>query len=185
MPPLVFPLAASVRARPGDARKLGFADVKKAYLHAPVRGGRNARLPEGNAAEGARGKLNVSLYGTRGAARNWGEKYVEVLSELGFVVAKSSPRLFWNEKRDLRSAIHGDDIATVGDNGSLSRFERALGGKPEVNVRARLGSARTDAKSARILNRIAEWRLDGIWREADQRHVEEVVRALGLAEKPL
>ena len=44
MPPLgakkvLFPLAASGRARPGDARKLSFADVKKAYLRAPARGG--------------------------------------------------------------------------------------------------------------------------------------------------
>ena len=89
--------------------------MKKAYLHAPVRGDKYVQLPEEDAAEGMCGKLNVSLYGTRDAARNWEEKYVEVLSELGFVVGKSSPCLFWNEKRDLRSVIHGDDIATVGD----------------------------------------------------------------------
>ena len=107
------------------------------------------QLPEEDAAEGMCGKLNVSLYGTRDAARNWEEKYVEVLSELGFAVGNekrsTSPRLFWNEKRDLRSVIHGDGITAVGDDESLPRFEQALGGKLEVKLRARLGTDRTDA----------------------------------------
>ena len=128
MPPLVFPLAASVRARPGDARKLGFADVKKAYLHAPVRGGRNARLPEGNAAEGARGKLNVSLYGTRGAARNWGEKYVEVLSEPGSVDGESSRACFGmgsatcgRQSMEMASPLSAMTKACPGSNGRWKR----------------------------------------------------------------
>ena len=187
MPPLeakkvLFSIAVSGRARSGEVRKLSFADVKKAYLHAPVRGDKYVQLPAEDAAEGMCGKLNVSLYGTRDAARNWEEKYVEVMSELGFVVGKSSPCLFWNEKRDLRSVIHGDDVTTVGDDENLSWFEQALGEKLEVKVRARLGPEKADAKSVRILNRIVEWRPDGIRYEADQRHVEEVVKALGLGE---
>ena len=87
------------------------------------------QLPEEDAAEGMCGRLNASTYGTRDAARNWEEKYVNVLSELGFVVGKSSPRSFWDEKRDLRSVIHGDDIATVGDDESLPWFGQALGEK--------------------------------------------------------
>ena len=55
-----------------------------------------------------------------GEAR-WGHvmlRVLEELSELGFVVGKSSPCLFGDEKRDLRSVIHGDDITTVGDDGA-------------------------------------------------------------------
>ena len=44
-----------------------------------------------------------------------------------------------DEARDLRSAIHGGDIAAVGDNVSLNWFEGALGEKQEVKVRARRG----------------------------------------------
>ena len=91
--------------------------------------------PDEDAAEGMCGKLNVSLYGTRDAARNWGEKYVKALSELGFVVGKSSPFLFWNEKRDLRSAINEDGITTVDDDATLSWFEQALGRKLEEKAR--------------------------------------------------
>ena len=75
MPPLeakhmLFSLAVSGRAGPGDARKLSFVDVTKAYLHAPVRGGKHVQPPEEDAAGGMCEKLNGSLYGTRDAARN-------------------------------------------------------------------------------------------------------------------
>ena len=61
MPPLevkraLFPLAVSGRTRSGDVRKLSSMDVRKAYLHAPARGGTYAQLPEEDAAEGTRGK---------------------------------------------------------------------------------------------------------------------------------
>ena len=104
-----------------------------------------------------------------------------MLSEPGFVGGKSSPCLLWNEKRGLRSANHGDDAAVMRDYESLSWFEQALGENLEVGIRARLGPERTEAESVRILNRIVEWRPDGIWYDPNQRHVEAVVQALGLA----
>ena len=58
--------------------------------------------------------------------------------------------------------IRGGDIAAIGDDVSLNWFERDLGEKQEVKVRARLGPARTDARAVRILDRIAEWRPGGI-----------------------
>ena len=64
--------------------------------------------------------------------------------------------------RNLRPAIHGDGIATVGGNESLPPFEEAFGGKLEASVRARPDPEKTGATSVRILNRIAEWRPDGI-----------------------
>ena len=82
------------------------------------------------------GELNASRYGRRGAARDWEAKYVEVLSRLGFVVGASPPRPFWGERRDLWSAIHGDNIAFVGDCGGATWFEQASGGKLEVKLRA-------------------------------------------------
>ena len=49
---------------------------------------------------------------------------------------------------------------------SLGWFGRALGGKLEVEVRARLCPDKTDFKSVRILNRIAAWCPDGIQNKA-------------------
>ena len=51
-----------------------------------------------------------------------------------------------------------------------------------MKARAHPGPARTDAKFARILIAIAEWRPDGIRYVAGERHVKEVAQALGLAE---
>ena len=90
--------------------------------------------------EGTCGKPNVSPYGIHDAARNWEAKYVEVLRELVFVVGKLSPSLCGDEASDLRSVIHGGEIATIRDNVSLTRFEKAVGDRPEVKVRAHVGS---------------------------------------------
>ncbi len=47
-------------------------------------------------------------------------------------------------------------------------------------VRAPLGPEQSDDKSVRILNRIVSWNERGIQYEPDQRHVEIVVKTLGL-----
>ena len=39
-----------------------------------------------------------------------------------------------------------------------------------------------DEKAIRILNRIVEWRSDGLWYEADQTHAEIFVKELGMEE---
>ena len=54
-----FPLAVSGRAKLGDVRKLSFVGAAKAHQHAPVRGDKYVHLPEEDAAEGTRGKLNL------------------------------------------------------------------------------------------------------------------------------
>ena len=105
MPPLeakkaLFSLPVSGRAWSGDVRKLIFTDAKQAYLHAPVGGeGKDVQPPEEDAAKGMCGTLNVSLCGTRNAARDWEEKYVKVLSDLGFVVG--SCRRAWFGMRSV------------------------------------------------------------------------------------
>ena len=67
---------------------MSFVDAKRAYFHAPVRGEKYVELPAEDATEGMCGKLQVSLYGTRDAARNWEERYVGAMQELGFVAGK-------------------------------------------------------------------------------------------------
>ena len=52
----------------------------------------------------------------------------------------------------------------------------------EVKVRGRLGSGAKDGKAVRILNRIIRWTREGPKIEADPRHVEILVKEMGLAE---
>ena len=82
----------------------------------------------------------------------------------------------------MRSVTHGGDVAAGGDGGRLSRSEQVSGERLGVQARARLGPEIAGAKSVRILDRIAEWRPNGIQRQVDQRHVDEAARAPGFAE---
>ena len=68
----VVPLVVSGRVLSGDVRKPTFADVEEAYLRTPARGDKYIQLPEENVDEGVCGRPNVTLYGTRNAARNRG-----------------------------------------------------------------------------------------------------------------
>ena len=43
-----------------------------------------------------------------------------------------------------------------------------------------MGAAADLPKSVKILNRVLTWSNQGIWMEADPRHVQEVITALGL-----
>ena len=52
----------------------------------------------------------------------------------------------------------------------------------EVNIRGRLGNGSKDDKSMRILNRIIWWTNTGIDIEADPRHVEILIKEMGLGE---
>ena len=155
MPPLgtkreLCPLAAGGRTESGGAGKLSLADAMKAHLHAPARSEEYVQMRSKDAAGG---RLNVPPPGARGAGRDWEEKYTEMLCELGVVVGKLPPRLFANEKRDMRLAICGDDVATVGNDESLSWLEQAFGGPLGVKARSRLGIerryVRADPKQAR------------------------------------
>ena len=100
-------------------KKLSCVDIKKEHLQAPARGGKYGHLAQGSAAEGVRAILKAPLYGTSDAARNRGEKFVEALRAIGFVVGKLSPCLSWGGMRFPRLVIHGDDVTAVRGDGVL------------------------------------------------------------------
>ncbi len=68
----------------------------------------------------------------------------------------------------------------MGEDSSLKWITQELQKVYELKVRATLGPEPTDDKSVRILARIVSWNERGIQYEPDQRHVEIVVKALGL-----
>ena len=58
--------------------KLDFIDVRRAYFHAPCKRDVYIVLPEEDAENGMCGKLEMSMYGTRDAAQNWEETYLNL-----------------------------------------------------------------------------------------------------------
>ena len=63
---------------------MDFIDVRRAYFHARARRDVYVELPEEDKEPGMCGKLQKSMYGTRDAAQNWEDCYVEFITSLGF-----------------------------------------------------------------------------------------------------
>ena len=132
-------------------------------------------------------KLKRSMYGTRDAAQNWGHAYTQFMCDTGFKRRISSPCVFWNEEREIRCVVHGDDFTVLGRRQDLDWFWNQISTKFQSKHRGRIGPEASDTKEIRILNRIVTWTPAGITYEADQRHVEICLREVGLEEssKPI
>ena len=102
------------------------------------------------------------------------------MHDAGFVNGKASPCIFYNQDRDTRVVIHGDDFTILGTEENLEWFRKKIQTKFEIKFRGRMGPDPTDMKSIRILNRIVTWTSEGIEYEADQRHAEIIVQQMGL-----
>ena len=186
MPPLeakkaLFSLAASGLHASGNPLKLAFIDVKKAYLYAKVTRPTYVALPpEVAAPPRVCGRLMVSLYGTRDAAMNWEREYTDTLKAIGLVQGRSSPCIFYCERRDLRVVVHGDDFTVLSDRAGIDFVHAAMKKKYIVKLRGVLGPEHGDDKEIRILNRVLRYTESGLELEADQRHAEILVRDIGV-----
>merc|ERR1711911_187427 len=95
----------------------------------------------------------------------------------------ATPCAFYMKERNLRVVVHGDDFTVLGHELDLDWFRRKISERYEVKFRGRIGPESTDEKCIRILNRVVQWTDEGIEYEADQRHAEIIVKALGLGEE--
>ena len=103
-------------------QKMLYADVSRAYFYAASSRAVYVKLPGEDWEEGDDGKcgrLNVSMYGTRGAALNWAEEYAQKLVKAGFRRGISNPCLFWHSKTKVTIMVHGDDFLAVGEEAQL------------------------------------------------------------------
>jgi hypothetical protein len=100
---------------------LMFSDVKRAYFNAKAQRNLWVDLPEEHEGyfPGAVGRLALALYGTRDAAMLWQECLAEHLIGIGFKRGIANPCIYYNESRQLRCLVHGDDYATAGAHRDL------------------------------------------------------------------
>ena len=124
-------------------------------------------------------QLNLSLYGTRDAAKNWTCEYSRALSELGFVVGKASPCNFWHQQRDMHLTVHGDDFTVSGPEQHLKWLAENFALRWEVKT-AILGPDAHHVQETKVLNRRLRWTAAGIEHEADIRHRQVILEQLGL-----
>jgi hypothetical protein len=145
------------KGRQQEGMKVDFIDVRRAYFHADARRQVFVELPQEDAEEGMCGELGRSMYGTRDAAQNWEFAYLEFMTENAeFEKGKSSPCIFWHKERNVRVVVHGDDFTVLGNEKELDWFRGVISKRFEVKFRGRIGPAKEDDKSIRLLNRVIE-----------------------------
>ena len=186
MPPLelkkaLFSMAVSAGHKSGRPYKLGFIDVKKAYLYAKSTREVYVRLPDEMGMEGMCARLKKSLYGTRDAAQNWEAEYTSLLLSLGFTQGRASPCAFWHEERDVRCVVHGDDFTVLSDQTGIEWLRDKMAGAYQIKFRGIIGPEANDLKEISLLNRALRWEEWGLQYEPDARHSEIIVRELGLS----
>ena len=126
-------------------------------------------------------KLIKAMYGTRDAASNWEQAYMNFMSECGFSIGKVAPCLFYHQVRQLIVEFHGDDFTNIGSEEDLDWFKSKIKESFQFKHKARLGPDGKDDKSVKILSRIITWEDGfGIKYEADQRHGDILVESMKL-----
>jgi hypothetical protein len=100
--------------------------------------------------------------------------------EAGFKAGKSSPCIFRDDPRDITVVVHGDDFTILADDHGINYVIEMLKQKYQIKVRGILGEDAEDLKEIRILNRVLRWTQGGLEYEADPRHAEIIVKALGV-----
>ena len=168
----------------GKPYKMMLIDISRAHFYGLAKRRVFCRLPEGHEQAGKCALLRKSMYGTLDAASIWQATYVELLKECGIEQRVGWPALFMHKERDLRFMVHGDDFVALGDEDGLKFLEEKLKQKFEYRVDGRLGPGPQDGTSMCVLNRVLSFdKISGILSyEADARHAEYIIKALGLEE---
>ena len=167
----------------GTRKLLGFLDVKRAHFYSEVTREIYVELPSEGKTESdgdVVGRLKRSLYGTRDAPLNWELTIRKIMMKLGFTQGKSNPCIYYHQKRDLRTVVHGDDFTTAGSYENIKWLHESLGKEWMVVERGILGPPGTPntIQDIRVLNRVISWKDEGIWWEPDSRHADLVVEIL-------
>ena len=126
----------------GTRKLLGFLDVKRAHFYSEATREIYVELPSEGKTESdgdVVGRLKRSLYGTRDAPLNWELTIRKIMMKLGFTQGKSNPCIYYHQKRDLRTVVHGDDFTTAGSYENIKWLHESLGKEWMVVERGILG----------------------------------------------
>ena len=183
------------------------ADVSRAFFEAPIHRKVAVELPKEALTEEEKamdlvGMLDMSLYGTRDAALNFQKEVGKLMSSLGFRTSKFNPSLFHHPREGIKVLVHGDDFVATGERSKVYRFKDQLAKR--FTIKSKIvgsnslcvsgpstasssgrglrheGSIEAEKLESRILNRVVRWTPQGWEYEADQRHAELIVKAMGV-----
>ncbi|CAK0860922.1 unnamed protein product [Prorocentrum cordatum] len=169
------------RSPRGLPLKIGFWGVSRARLYGDAQRVLFVRLPEEEG--GGVARLLRSMYGTQGAASVWQSDWSRQLLEDSWRMGVASPAVFYRSSDEGRGLAHGDDFMVLGDEITLKEIETKLTERYDIKCTGILGPDSGDAKEVVFLNRVLRY-VDGstpaVEIESDQRHVELLIKELGL-----
>ena len=85
--------------------------------------------------------------------------------------------VFQHPSKQIWTMVHGDDYVTAGPAESLRWMRQELEKRFEVKTQLLgPGGGEGESRTISVLNRILEWRKEGITYEADARHAEQIVQ---------
>lgn len=177
-----MPLSIAASHDRGRKRKIMVMDIKRAFLHAPILREVYINLPqEAQKGDGElmMGLLHRALYGTRDAPQSWQHHITGTLLGMGFQPGRANPCVFSHGERELVIAVHVDDFMRLGSAADLSWFRGELGKKFEFTSSV-LGHGPGEAAEVKYLNRTIRLTSQGIVYEHDEKHIETVMKELGL-----
>ncbi len=123
--------------------------------------------------------VQMSLYGTRGAANNWQNEVASEMRKSGFRRGRYNPCLYEHSRWKLQMMVHGDDFVSVGGCEEVKEFEKKLDERFEIETNT-IGRGEGESMEGRVLNRVIRATAEGWEYEADQRHAETIVEKMGL-----
>ena len=155
-------------------------DVSRAYFHAKAQRPVLIRLPAEDRMgtdEGKVGLMKKSMYGTRDAASNWERDWQENVERWGFQLGLSSKNLFHHKEHQVSGLTHGDDFVLTGPTKRLMEFKKEM--TKVYPTKAKIISFGS-SQSIKTLNRRLHWGREGIVYQHDPRHIDVLVKELGL-----
>jgi len=177
------------KSKRGLPLKLAFYDISRAHFYGePVRD-IYVELPE-EAEEAADktkcGLLEKSMYGTRDASQRWQDHYTKLFVGEGYRQGTAPGAIFQNDEDDVSFTVHGDDFMVLSDNVGIAHLEAILTTAYDYKCTGKIGTDVGDQSEVLFLGRVfrAEGTVDApeLEIEADQRHVELALEALGLSQ---
>ena len=115
-----------------------------------------------------------------GAAQGWVKDYVENLKTIGLRHGKSTIAAFYDEEKETRLVVHGDDFTFLGYPQELEKIREKMQGWYEIKMRGVVGDGIQDMKQMLILNRTIVWDGNKIIYKADPKHSKTIIEEMGL-----
>ena len=160
---------------------LAVFDVSRAYIYGVCERDVYVEPPSELHRSGPVAKLNKTMYGTQDESNAWQELWCEHFRSNGFELGASNPALY--RLKLVNGFCHGDDFVTAAAEDQLEIFRHLLREKFDTRCIGIIGAADHLDKEMEVLHRsVRVINSELMEMEADQKHVPQLLKDLGLTQ---